>query len=705
MQTIDTLDTKLRNYLSPEQSNLVRRAFYYAEQAHYGQYRRSGEPYVSHPLAVTNILAEMRMDHQSLIAAMLHDVIEDTRIDKKTIENQFGEIVAELVDGVSKLTQIEFSSFEEKQAENFRKMALAMARDIRVILVKLADRLHNMRTLSVLPLEKAKHIAKETLEIYAPIAMRLGMNSVRVEYEDLGFSALYPMRARRIEAALRTARGNRKALVEEVRDQLEKVLAQEGHEVEITGREKHLYSIYQKMRLKRKAFSEIMDIYAFRIVVDSVDTCYRVLGCVHGLYKPLPGSFKDYIAVPKINGYQSLHTVLNGVHGVPIEIQIRTREMESMANNGIAGHWLYKGNSSPPSNSEARAREWIQGLLDMQQRTGDSLEFIENVKIDLFPDEIYVFTPKGRILELPRNATAVDFAYAVHTDIGNKCVACRINRRLAPLSEPLESGETVEILLGSSAHPNPAWLNYVVTAKARTNIHHFLKNQTREDSIDLGKRLLEKSLLGVSNSLEKIKGDLLDAYLARHEYASLDDLLADIGRANRLPSLTSQQLTGKIADSPAAEEGPQAPPLAIRGTEGFVVNFAKCCYPIPGDPISGYLSAEKGVVVHRESCKNLMDLRNHMDRLVMLRWHEEVEGEYAIELRIELENKRGQIAVMATELNSIGINIEKISSSSKDYQFVHVDLELHVRNRIHLAQIMRRLRAVNSVRKVLRVNK
>ncbi len=703
MLTIDTLDTKLRNYLPPDQSNLVRRAFYYAEQAHYGQYRRSGEPYVSHPLAVTNILAEMRMDHQSLVAAMLHDVIEDTRIGKKTIENEFGEIVAELVDGVSKLTQIEFSSFEEKQAENFRKMALAMARDIRVVLVKLADRLHNMRTLGVLPPKKAKLVAKETLEIYAPIAMRLGMNSVRVEFEDLGFSALYPMRARRIEAALRTARGNRKALVEEVRDQLERLLIQEGHNAEITGREKHLYSIYQKMRLKRKAFSEIMDIYAFRIVVDSVDTCYRVLGCIHGLFKPLPGSFKDYIAVPKINGYQSLHTVLNGIHGVPIEIQIRTKEMESMANNGIAGHWLYKSDSSPPTNSEARAREWIQGLLDMQQRSGDSLEFIENVKIDLFPDEIYVFTPQGRILELPRNATAVDFAYAVHTDVGNKCVACRINRRLAPLSEPLKSGETVEILLGSSAQPNPAWLNYVVTAKARTNIHNFLKNQTRDDSIQLGRRLLEKSLLGVASNLEGLKEGLLAAYLARHDYSSLDDLLADIGRANRLPGLTAQQLTGKIADSPAAEEGPEAPPLAIRGTEGFVVNFAKCCHPIPGDPISGYLSAEKGVVVHRESCKNLTDLRSHVDRLVALRWHDEVKGEYTSELRIESENKRGQIAVIAAQLNSIGINIEKISSSSKDYQFTHLDLELHVKSRVHLAQIMRRLRTINSVHKVARV--
>ena len=388
---------------------------------------------------MAGILADMHMDHQSLMAAMLHDVIEDTGIEKSAIGNQFGPTVAELVDGVSKLTQMEFESLEEKQAENFQKMALAMAQDIRVILVKLADRLHNMRTLGVLQTTKARRIARETLEIYAPIAMRLGMNTVRMEFEDLGFSALYPMRATRIDAALRNARGHRKELVEKIRHQVETTLEQEGHEVEVVGREKHLYSIYKKMKSKRKSFSEIMDIYAFRIIVDSVDTCYRVLGCIHSLYKPVPGEFKDYIAIPKANGYQSLHTVLMGMHGVPIEIQIRTREMEEMANNGIAAHWLYKSDGQTANGSHARARQWVQGLLEMQQRAGNSLEFIESVKIDLFPDEIYVFTPKGRILELPRGATAVDFAYAVHTDVGNSCVACRINRRLAPLSEPCKA--------------------------------------------------------------------------------------------------------------------------------------------------------------------------------------------------------------------------------------------------------------------------
>jgi RelA/SpoT family (p)ppGpp synthetase len=701
VESLESLDSTLKTYLSTDQSNYVRRAYYFAEQAHYGQMRRSGEPYVTHPLAVASILADMHMDHQSLMAAMLHDVIEDTGIDKSAIGNQFGPTVADLVDGVSKLTQIEFSSLAEKQAENFQKMALAMAKDIRVILVKLADRLHNMRTLDVLAPEKRRRIARETLDIYAPIAMRLGMNTVRMEFEDLGFSALYPMRARRIAAAVRKSRGNRKELVDKIRHQIEVALAQEGHEAEVIGREKHLYSIYRKMREKRKSFSEIMDIFAFRIIVDSVDTCYRVLGCIHSLYKPVPGEFKDYIAIPKANGYQSLHTGLMGMHGVPIEIQIRTREMEEMANNGIAAHWLYKSDGQSTSGSHARARQWVQGLLEMQQRAGNSLEFIESVKIDLFPDEIYVFTPKGRILELPRGATAVDFAYAVHTDVGNNCVACRINRRLAPLSEPLQSGQTVEILTAPGARPNPSWFNYAVTAKARTNIRHFLKKQTRDDSVSLGRRLLDKALLSAGSSLEQLDSGRLQEYLARHHYASLDDLAEDIARGNRLPVIAAQQVLGEVnvdlADRDASPE-----PVAIRGTEGFMVSYGKCCHPIPGDPILGFLSSEKGVVVHREACRNLTDLRENSERLVALRWDDEVEGEYLVHLRIEVENRRGMIAVLATRINSMDVNIEKISSDDKDYQFSYVDLELLVQNRVHLARIMKRLRTVNSVRKVTR---
>ncbi|MFT5576955.1 MAG: guanosine-3',5'-bis(diphosphate) 3'-pyrophosphohydrolase, partial [Bermanella sp.] len=494
-RSIAALATTLADYLSPEQVNLVQRAYYYAEQAHEGQRRRSGEPYVTHPLAVAAILADMHMDHQSLMAAMLHDVIEDTAINKKTLGDQFGGTVAELVDGVSKLSRIEFQSRAEQQAENFQKMALAMARDIRVILVKLADRLHNMRTLGVLQPAKRRRIARETLEIYAPIAQRLGMHNIRLEFEDRGFSAMYPMRADRIRAAVKKMRGDRSEIVENIREAIESYLDEEGISTRVLGREKHLYSIYQKMRAKRKSFNEIVDLYAFRIVVDSVDSCYRVLGCVHSLYKPVPGQFKDYIAIPKANGYQSLHTGLFGLHGVPIEIQIRTADMEEMANNGIAAHWLYKTDGEAQGGrSHARARQWVQGLLEMQQRAGNSLEFIENVKVDLFPDEIYVFTPRGEILELPAGATPVDFAYAVHSDIGNKCVACRINRRLAPLSEVLQSGQTVEIITAQGAQPNPGWLNYVVTAKARSTIRHFLKHQRRSEAMELGQRMLEKAL-------------------------------------------------------------------------------------------------------------------------------------------------------------------------------------------------------------------
>ncbi len=703
--TLDSFDQTLKTYLSPEQANQVRRAYYFAEQAHYGQFRRSGEAYVTHPLAVAGILADMHMDHQSLMAAMLHDVIEDTGIDKSAIDSQFGEPVAELVDGVSKLTQIEFSSQAEKQAENFQKMALAMAKDIRVILVKLADRLHNMRTLGVLQPEKRRRIAKETLEMYAPIALRLGMNHVRMEFEDLGFSAMHPMRHERMLAALRNARGNRKELVEKIGHQIDACLKQEGHDAEIIGREKHLFSIYQKMKSKRKSFSEIMDIFAFRIIVDSVDSCYRVLGSVHSLYKPVPGEFKDYIAIPKANGYQSLHTVLKGMHGVPIEIQIRTRDMEEMANKGIAAHWLYKSSEGGSTHgSHARARQWVQGLLEMQQRAGNSLEFIESVKIDLFPDEVYVFTPKGRILELPRGATAVDFAYAVHTDVGNSCVACRVNRRLTPLSEPLQSGQTIEILTAPGAHPNPSWFNYAVTAKARTNIRHFLKTQRREDSVTLGRRMLDRALANLGSSLETLSSELLDLFVNESDYQSFEQLLEDVAQGNRVAPIIAQQLLGELSETPVGSSGSSATaqPVAIRGTEGIMVNYAKCCFPIPGDAISGYISAERGIVVHREGCHNLAELRENPDRQVALRWDEEITGEFSAALRIELENKRGMIAALANRINGMDVNIAKISSEHKDLQFSFVDLEMSVKNRVHLAAIMKRIRTLKEVHKVSR---
>ncbi|MDG9760875.1 bifunctional GTP diphosphokinase/guanosine-3',5'-bis pyrophosphate 3'-pyrophosphohydrolase [Pseudomonas sediminis] len=701
MAGIDALADRLSAYLGHDQVNLVRRAYFYAEQAHDGQRRRSGEAYVTHPLAVASILADMHMDHQSLMAAMLHDVIEDTGIAKEALNAQFGETVAELVDGVSKLTQMNFETKAEAQAENFQKMAMAMARDIRVILVKLADRLHNMRTLDAMPHEKSRRIAKETLEIYAPIANRLGMHNMRVEFEDLGFKAMHPMRSERIRAAVRRARGNRKEIVAKIEESIQVCLQREGMEGEVIGREKHLYSIYQKMRGKRKAFNEIMDVYAFRIIVDKVDTCYRVLGAVHNLYKPLPGRFKDYIAIPKANGYQSLHTTLFGMHGVPIEIQIRTREMEEMANNGIAAHWLYKSNDDEvPKGNHARARQWVKGVLELQQRAGNSLEFIESVKIDLFPDEVYVFTPKGRIMELPKGSTAVDFAYAVHTDVGNTCIACRINRRLAPLSQALESGSTVEIVTAPGARPNPAWLNFVVTGKARTHIRHALKQQRRSESISLGERLLNKVLASFDTHLEKIAPERVQAVLGEYRQEVIEDLLEDIGLGNRMAYVVARRLLAESGDETLpSSEGP----LAIRGTEGLVMSYAKCCTPIPGDPIVGYLSAGKGMVVHMESCRNIVDIRHNPEKCIQLNWAKDVTGEFNVELRVELEHQRGLIALLASSVNAADGNIEKISMDERDGRISVVQLVVSVHDRVHLARVIKKLRALKGVMRITRV--
>ncbi len=701
--TIDSLSDSLASYLSPAEIAQVREAYFLAEQAHAGQSRHSGEPYVTHPLAVAAILADMHMDHQSLMAAMMHDVIEDTGVGKEVLVERFGDAVAELVDGVSKLTQIEFQSKAEAQAENFQKMALAMAKDIRVILVKLADRLHNMRTLGVLAPDKRRRIARETLDIYAPIAQRLGMHTMRVEFEDLGFAAMHPMRADRIRAAVKAVRGNRKEIVENIRSSIEHYLQQEGHDARVLGREKHLYSIYKKMKTKRKSFSEIMDIYAFRIVVDSVDTCYRVLGCVHSLYKPVPGQFKDYIAIPKANGYQSLHTVLFGMHGVPIEIQIRTEEMEEMANNGIAAHWLYKSSSSDvASGSHARARRWVQGLLEMQQRAGNSLEFIENVKIDLFPDEVYVFTPRGDIKELPQGATPLDFAYAVHSDVGNSCVACRINRRLAPLSEVLQSGQTVEVITAPGAQPNPAWLNFVVTARARTAIRHFLKHRRLADAVQLGLRLLDKALVNFNTSVDKLTDEQKQRLLSDAGVDQFERVLEQIGLGNRVAFIAARQLMSE----PAELEGSRAQPddaLVIHGTEGFLLNFAKCCHPIPGDPIMGLISAERGMVVHTASCHNVAEMRDKPERLVPLRWADGIGGEFSVTIKVVLEKSRGVIAVIATRITGADASIKKINVDEDDPRLSTVHLLVGVHNRVHLAQVMKRIRTVKGVTKVVRI--
>lgn len=699
MQTIESLSNRLVSYLDPDQISLVRRAYFYAEQAHDGQTRRSGEPYVTHPLAVAGILSTMHMDHQSLMAAMLHDVIEDTPISKESLTKQFGDVVAELVDGVSKLTQIEFGSQEEKQAENFQKMALAMANDIRVILVKLADRLHNMRTLGALRPEKMRRIAKETLEIYAPIAHRLGMNDIRIEFENRGFSAMYPLRARRLQAALRTARGNRKELVENIQCAIEARLERESITSLVIGREKHLYSIYQKMRTKKKSFTEIMDVYAFRIVVEDVDTCYRVLGVVHSLYKPVIGEFKDYIAIPKANGYQSLHTVLVGLHGVPIEVQIRTKEMDELANTGIAAHWLYKSEEDT-ANSQARARQWVAGLLEIQQQAGNSLEFIENVKIDLFPDEVYVFTPKGKIISLPAGSTAVDFAYAVHTDVGHRCVACRINERLAPLSQQLKSGEKVKVITSPSAQPNPAWLNFSTSGKARSAIRHYLKNQRHHESVELGERLLNRALDNMSMRIDELSEEQTVHLLGETNMSSVEALLEDIGLGNRLAHGVANVL--RSSDDPEAANTQIYSPLTVDAADGMLTSFARCCRPIPGDMVIGHLSAGKGLVVHRETCNNISELRNSPENMSQVNWAPNVSGEFLVDIKVEVQSERGIIASLANRIAESKAHIESISVDERDAHNSVIELCIGVTSRVHLANIMRRVRGMRSVIKLVR---
>lgn len=706
--TIDTLSTKLELYLESDQVELVRKSYYYAELAHQGQKRRSGEPYITHPLAVADILADMRMDHQSLAAAMLHDVIEDTGVEKAVLSEEFGETVAELVDGVSKLTQFEFLTAAEKQAENFQKMAMAMARDLRVILVKLADRLHNMRTLDVLGAEKRRRIAKETLEIYSPIANRLGMNEVRIEFEDLGFGILYPMRARRIKAAVESVRGHRKQLMVDIDNQLAEQLGKDNINAKVIGREKHLYGIYQKMRTKSVSFTEIMDVFAFRIIVDSVDDCYRTLGSVHNLYKPRPGHFKDYIAIPKTNGYQSLHTVLFGMHGVPIEIQIRTAEMEEMANNGIAAHWLYKtADNIVASSSHARARQWVQGLLELQENAGNSLEFIENVKVDLFPEEVYVFTPKGEIMEMPLGSTALDFAYAVHTDIGNTCVGCKINRRLAALSQPLSSGQTVEIITASGAKPNPSWLDIVVTSRARSQIRYYLKHLRQGESIDLGRRLLNKALMRHGSGLEKLSAERIESFVSESDVEDFNTLLEEVGFGDRIPYLVARQLLGLALDEQADDIaiGSREKPLVIAGTEGMMINFAKCCNPIPGDDIGGHITSGRGVVVHIADCRNFCEMRekDKEGRSILLRWHDDASGEYRVELKVDIEQRRGIIALLANKVNSLDASIESIKVEERDAKASVIHMFLAVKDRVHLARIIRRIRVIKSVTRVIRV--
>jgi len=694
------------DYLPAEQIDQIEQAYLLAFEAHQGQKRRTGEPYITHPVAAACVLADMEMDAETIIAALLHDVIEDTEIEKSMIAGKFGSQVADLVDGVSKLTQIEFVSRAEAQAENFRKMVMAMSRDIRVILVKLADRLHNMRTLGSLQTVKRQRIARETLDIFAPIAKRLGMREVSVELEELGFMALHPTRYKVLKEAVKHARGHRKKILSLIEKTLHEGFSKSDlPTATITGREKHLYSIYRKMKHKHIPFNEIMDVYAFRITVDSVENCYRALGIVHQLFKPVPERFKDYIAIPKANGYQSLHTTLFGPYGLPIEVQIRTAEMDRMATSGIAAHWLYKTGSVPKSDEmPLRAEQWVKNLLELQQRTGSSLEFIESVKVDLFPDEVYVFTPKGDIKSMPAGTTAVDFAYAVHTDIGNHCVAVKIDRQLAPLSSQLVNGQTVEIVTSPTGRPNPAWLDFVVTSKARSNIRHFLKSQQRSESVNLGKQLLKKALAEHNVQIKKLSDDVLKALLKETSLKTMDDLYSEVGIGNRLPTLVAKQVISLASakSQDMLKEVVDEKPLLIQGTEGMLINFADCCQPLPGDPIVGILDSGKGIRVHRESCSQIIKLRRYPDRCMSLRWADDVEGEFRSTVRVQVVNERGVLAVLALAISDAKADIDDINVEDQDGRHYVVAFSLHVKSRAHLARAIRNLRQISQTRKIMR---
>jgi guanosine-3',5'-bis(diphosphate) 3'-pyrophosphohydrolase len=696
---INQLISKLETYLPPDQVERVQEAYDFAFHAHDGQRRRSGEPYITHPVAVADLLADLRLDAQTMIAAILHDVMEDTPNTKAEITDRFGREVAELVDGVSKLDQVQFRSRAEAQAESFRKMLLAMVRDIRVIMVKLADRTHNMRTLGAMPPAKRRAIARETLEIYAPIANRLGMHAIKRELEDLGFRALYPRRYKVIESAVKAAKGNQKQFVGRIASSLKESLDQSGIAARIEGREKDVYSIYEKMRRKKLSLNEVVDVYGFRLVVDRPDTCYRTLGVVHSVFKPMPGRFKDYIAIPRVNGYQSLHTTLFGPNSTPIEVQIRTEEMHRIAESGIAAHWQYKeGGGSDTGPQGDRAREWLQQLVEIQQG-GNSEEFLESVKVDLFPDKVYVFTPKGEIRRLPRGATCVDFAYAVHTDVGNRCVAAKVDRRLVPLRTPLRNGQTVEIITAKGATPNPAWVNFVVTAKARASIRQYLKSLKRSEAIELGKRLLNQALEEFSLTLRKIPQESVTTVLAELGLRTQDELFEKIGLGERVAPFIARRLLPQ--DSAAIAEG-IAGPLAIAGTEGLVVAYARCCFPIPNDPILASLSSGRGVVIHREACGNLASFRKQPETWIPVTWQAASDRLFHVEIRADVTNRMGVLASVASAIAGTQTNIDRVAVVERDTDTSTLIFELLVHDRKQLASVMRAVRGMPEVLKVSR---
>ena len=695
---ISQLLDKLETYLPPAQVERVREAYDFGAERHQGQKRVSGEPYITHPVAVADILADLKLDADTLVAAILHDIIEDTPTAKAEIATIFGQVVAELVDGVSKLDQIQFKNRQEAQAESFRKMLLAMVRDIRVIMVKLADRMHNMRTLGVMPPIKRRRIARETLEIYGPIAERLGLYTVKLELEDLGFRALYPYRYRVLEREIKRARGNQKQFVGKIEETFKNALKKAGITGGVEGREKHLYSIYRKMQSKHISLNEMVDVYGFRIIVDSVDTCYRVLGLVHSVYKPMPGRFKDYIAIPRVNGYQSLHTTLFGPNGVPIEVQIRSEQMHRVAESGIAAHWKYKtGGDAFGGIEHDRAREWLASLVQIQEG-GSSEEFLESVKVDLFPDKVYVFTPKGKILRLPTGATAVDFAYAIHTDVGNRCVAAKVDRRLVPLRTPLRNGQTVEIITAKGATPNPSWSSFLVTAKARAAIRQYLKNLKRGEALELGKRLLGLALEELSLSLKKIPAVEIDAVVKELNLRDADELFEKIGLGERLAPLVARRLQPPNEGEPRHSSGP----LMIAGTEGLLVTYARCCFPIPNDPIMAYLSAGRGVMIHRQNCGNLTEYRKQPEKWLSVGWEGTQGRMFSSEIQLDINNRVGVLAAVASAIAGTETNIDQVSLEERDVNSSSLRFQLQVRDRKHLARVIRTIRSMPDVQRVYR---
>ena len=703
MESITALSKKLSDYLDPKQVKQVERAYELACEAHSGQFRSSGDPYVSHPIAVANILGSFRMDEDSLSAAMLHDVIEDSGIPKSLIEKKFNKDVANLVDGVSKLDQLKISTQTEAQAENFQKMVLAMATDIRVIVVKLADRLHNMRTLFHLDREKQLRIAKETLEIYSPIAHRIGMNNVYRELEDLAFQVIYPTRYERLTAAVKKNRGSQNKLIRKMQKDIEKTLHQEGLPTLVEGREKHIYSIYRKMKERGRSFNEIMDVFALKIIVDTPENCYRALGLVHSIYKPVDGRFKDYVALPKSNGYQSIHTGVVGIKGLSVEIQIKTQEMDDMAENGIASHWLYKSGNKSDTRPQIKARRWIASLLELRDNYDSSEEFVESVKTDIFPDEIYVFTPQGKIMEMSAGSTAIDFAYAVHTDIGHHCRGCRINRKLAPLSVPLESGQTIEILRDPLPQTNPAWLNFTVTARARNSIRHYLSNLKLSEAKKFGKKLLDQSLNSMDIRLKDIDKQDLRTALDSLGVRSLNKLLEEIGLGKRMGNIVATQISNSIHQK-GNNKSKTIIPLEITGAEGLVVNYATCCRPIPGDSVIGHFTAERGLVVHQERCKNILSVRKDPTQCFPLNWHQELSRTFPVEIKIIANDKPGLLANLASSITEANTNISSIKTNEPEVGIYEFNLDLQVTDRLHLAKVIRRLKTLKAIISVNRVH-